>query len=193
MRISSFNHCSIDSSAKIDAECVFAKVTMGRFTYVGTGTRITDTVIGSFCSIGGHCGIGGGVHPLDMVSTSPVFLQGRNLLRKNFAKIPYEPSKKVEIGNDVWVGEGVCIVSGVKIGDGAVIGAHAVVTNDVEPYTVVAGVPAKTIRKRFDSETIRKLLEIQWWNWPDDKLEAMGTSFSAPVKLFEALRKTEDE
>ena len=188
MRISSFNHCALHPTAKVDAECTLAKVTMRRYSYVGSGTRITDAVIGSFCSIGGRCGIGGGIHPTDMVSTSPVFLKGHNILSKNFAEISYEPSKTVEIGNDVWIGEGACIVSGVKIGDGAVIGAHAVVTHDVEPYAVVAGVPAKVIRKRFDEETIKQLLEVQWWEWPEEKLESMGSFFDDPQKLIEHSR-----
>ena len=187
LRISSFKNCSIDPTSRVDSECTLSKVKMGRYSYVGSGSRITDTIIGSFCSIGGRCGIGGGIHPTNMVSTSPVFLQGRNFLRRNFSNIPYEPSKTVIIGNDVWIGEGVCIVSGVSIGDGAVIGAHAVVTHDVEPYSIVAGVPAKEIRNRFDTDTINKLCEIAWWTWPEDKLEEYGSYFENPQELFQIL------
>ncbi len=189
MRISSFHRCAIDSTSKVDAECTLAKVTMGRYSYVGAGTRITDTRIGHFCSIGARCGIGGGIHPTDMVSTSPAFLKGRNILGKHFAEIPYEPSKTVEIGNDVWIGEGVCIISGVKIGDGSIIGAHAVVTGNVAPYSVVAGVPGRVIKKRFDDEMIEKLLEIKWWDWPDEKLESYGQYFCSPEKLINAIEK----
>lgn len=130
------------------------------------------------------------MHPTAMVSTSPAFLKGRNILRKNFAEIPYEPSKRVEIGNDVWIGEGVCIVSGVRIGDGAIIGAHAVVTRDVEPYSVVGGVPAKEIRKRFDDETVCKLCKMKWWDWPDEKLEKYGKYFDDPKALIELIEKS---
>ena len=189
LRISSFNQCTIDSTAKVDAECSLTKVIMGRYSYVGAKTRITDTKIGSFCSIGGNCGIGGGIHPTDMVSTSPAFLEGRNILGKNFAEIPYESSRLVEIGNDVWIGEGVCIVSGVKVGDGAIIGAHAVVTSDVESYTIVAGVPAKFIRNRFTDEIIEKLLNHKWWDWPESKLQKYGPHFSTPENLFEIIEK----
>lgn len=76
------------------------------------------------------------------------------------------------IGNDVWIGYRATILSGVKIGDGAVVGAMAVVTKDVEPYCIVAGNPARTIGKRFDDDTIRKLLEIKWWDWPIEKINA---------------------
>ena len=73
----------------------------------------------------------------------------------------------VIIGNDVWVASDVTIMSGVRIGDGAVVANKALVTKDISPYTIVGGVPAKVIRKRFDDETIEKLLKIQWWNWED--------------------------
>lgn len=187
MRISSFKNCFIDPTSKVDSECTLSKVKMGRYSYIGSGTRITDTNIGSFCSIGARCGIGGGLHPTSMVSTSPVFLQGRNILKKNFASITYEPSKTVNIGNDVWIGEGVCIMSGVSIGDGSIIGAHAVVTHDVEPYTIVAGVPAGVVRKRFDDDIIKKLEDIKWWDWSDEKIKKYSEYFGDPIKLFNAL------
>lgn len=74
------------------------------------------------------------------------------------------------IGNDVWIGLEALILAGVTIGDGAIIGARAVVTHDVPPYTIVGGVPAKTIRKRFDEATVTRMLELQWWNWPEERI-----------------------
>ena len=124
---------------------------------------------------------------MNTVSTSPVFLRGRNIMRRNFASIPYQPSERVVIGNDVWIGSGAFIKAGVRIGSGAVIGAHAVVVHDVEPYSVVAGVPAREIRKRFSQETIEKLLKLSWWDWPEKKLEAFGSFFDDPGNLFESL------
>jgi hypothetical protein len=76
----------------------------------------------------------------------------------------------VVVGNDVWIGYGATILSGVAIGDGAVIGARAVVTRDVDAYAIVAGNPATTVGKRFDEETVRRLLEIRWWEWPPEKI-----------------------
>ena len=124
---------------------------------------------------------------MDMVSTSPVFLQGRNILRKNFSEIPYESSRQVIIGNDVWIGAGACILSGVKIGDGSIIGARAVVTKDVEPYTIVAGVPARELRKRFDKKIIERLLEIKWWDWNDEEIRRKSVFFDSPQKLIEKI------
>ena len=74
------------------------------------------------------------------------------------------------IGNDVWIGYEAAIMAGVTIGDGAIIGTRAVVTKDVPPYTIVGGVPAKPIRKRFSDETISLLLELKWWNWPIERI-----------------------
>lgn len=76
----------------------------------------------------------------------------------------------IEIGNDVWIGRGAMIFSGVRIGDGAIVGARSVVTKDVAPYTIVAGMPARPIRQRFDDQTVARLLEIKWWNWSDEEV-----------------------
>jgi len=74
------------------------------------------------------------------------------------------------VGNDVWIGFGATIMPGVKIGDGAIIATKSVVTKDVEPYAIVGGNPAKTIRKRFSEEKIKSLLEVKWWDWPIEKI-----------------------
>ena len=76
----------------------------------------------------------------------------------------------IVIGNDVWIGYEAVILAGVMIGDGAVIGARAVVTKDVPPYTVVGGVPAKEIKKRFSQQTIEELLRLKWWDWDEDRI-----------------------
>ena len=188
LRLSSFYKCDIDKTARTSVGCSFSKLKMGRYSYTGSGCNITDATIGAFCSIGGMCDIGGGMHPMNQVSTSPVFLKGRNILRKNFAQFPYEASKTVEIGNDVWIGDGVFIKSGVRINDGAIIGAHAVVVKDVEPYSIVAGVPAREIRKRFEPEIINQLLETKWWDWSDEKLDKYGKYFDSPEKLIRAFK-----
>ena len=107
-------------------------------------------------------------------------------MKKNFAELPEPENQGVEIGNDVWIGEAVFINDGVKIGTGAVVGAHSVVTKDVPPYAIVAGVPAKMIRYRFDEETIQKLLESKWWEWADEKLDRKGRNFGSAVEFLKS-------
>ncbi len=84
----------------------------------------------------------------------------------------YPTKGDTKIGNDVWVGFDATIMPGITIGDGAIIGSKSVVTKDVEPYSVVGGNPAKLIRKRFSEERIAELLEMQWWDWPVEKITA---------------------
>lgn len=188
LRISSYKSCKISKLAKVDAQCVLAYVNIGKYSYVASETHITNTIIGNFVSIGGGCQIGGGMHPLEMVSTSPVFLNGKNILKKNFAKINYKGELKVTIGNDVWIGDGCYIKAGVTIGSGAIVGAHSVVTRDVEPYTIVAGVPARLLRNRFSKEIADSLLNLAWWNWSDDIILSYADYFDNPVKLLNAVQ-----
>ena len=193
LRIPSFNHCELDKTVTIGHESALTKVKMGRYSYANAYVRIIDAEIGAFCSIGRDVDIGGGIHPMTTVSTSPVFLAGRNPIHKNFANIPYDNSQRVHIGNDVWIGDYAYIKAGVTIGSGAVIGAHAVVTHDVDPYSIVVGSPAKEIRKRFDSQTIERLMFIKWWDWDEEIIEKYKDYFSNPDMLFKALDRAGDD
>ncbi|MGU3576978.1 type B chloramphenicol O-acetyltransferase [Brucellaceae bacterium C25G] len=130
-------------------------------------------VIGSFCSIGSGAAFimaGNQGHRHDWISTFPFFFMSEV---ESFAGAEngYLPAGDTIIGNDVWIGSEAIIMPGVKIGDGAIIGTRALVTRNVEPYAIVGGNPARTIRKRFDDDAIEKLLEISWWNWSDDQLK----------------------
>lgn len=132
-------------------------------------------IIGKFCSIA--CGakfmFTSGNHTLKSLSnyTFPVFFDEWNLPASEIATA-WDNKGDIIIGNDVWIGYEAVIMPGVKIGDGAIIGTRAVVTKDVEPYTIVGGVPAKPIRKRFDEATVEKLLKVEWWNWGKEKIQA---------------------
>ncbi len=122
-----------------------------------------------FCSIAEDVTIVlGREHRPDWVTTYPF-----NIVFDEFKSYKGHPATKgsVTIGNDVWIGTKAFILSGVTIGDGAVIGANSLVATDVEPYTIVAGNPAKVIRKRFNQETIDKLLKIKWWNWDIQRIK----------------------
>lgn len=132
-------------------------------------------VIGKFCSIA--CGarflFNSANHTLGSLAnyTFPLFFEEWELDRANVAAA-WDNKGDIIIGNDVWIGYEAVIMAGVRIGDGAVIAARAVVTRDVPPYTIVGGVPAKTIRPRFDDRAAARLLELQWWNWPVEKIRA---------------------
>lgn len=129
--------------------------------------------IGKYCSIA--CGakflFNSANHTLSSLSTYPfpLFFEEWGLEKKDVTKA-WDNKGDIIIGNDVWIGYEAVILAGVTIGDGAIIGTRAVVTKDVPPYTIVGGVPAKPIKKRFSDEIISKLLGIQWWNWSDEKI-----------------------
>ena len=125
--------------------------------------------IGKFCSIANDVKIFlDGEHETNNISTYPFgYFKGFTSLKKYRTK----SKGKIIIGNDVWIGYGVTILSGVNIGNGAVIGARSLIVNDVPPYTIVGGVPAKIIKKRFDDKTIEKLEKLKWWNWSDKKIQ----------------------
>ena len=129
--------------------------------------------IGKFCSIA--CGakfiFNSANHTLSSLSTYPfpIFFAEWGLDIKDVA-LAWDNKGDIVIGNDVWIGYEAVIMAGVTIGDGAIIGTRAVVTKDVPPYTTVGGVPAKTIRKWFSEDTIGMLMELQWWDWPEEKI-----------------------
>ncbi len=129
--------------------------------------------IGKFCSIA--CGskflFTSANHALGSLSTYtfPIFFDEWDLDAKNI-RSAWDNKGDIVIGNDVWIGYEAVILSGVTIGDGAIIGTRAVVTKDVPPYTIVGGVPAKPIRRRFDDETVEELLRLRWWDWDKEKI-----------------------
>lgn len=177
--------CSIDPTARVLQRSNLIDVTMGRYSYMGAANSLNNVTIGSFCSIASYCAIGGGDHPLGNVSSSPVFLAGRNVFGTNLGELSFDESRPVTIGNDVWIGEACFVNAGVTIGDGAVIGAHSVVTRDVEPYSIVAGAPAREIRKRFSDDVVEGLLALRWWDWDDDRLRSSAGLFADPRALLE--------
>lgn len=130
-------------------------------------------IIGKFCSIA--CGakfiFTSANHKLGSLSTYPfpLFFEEWELDKANVTD-SWDNKGDIVIGNDVWIGYEAVIMQGVTIGDGAIIGTRAVVTKDVPPYTIVGGIPAKMIRKRFSDEVISRLLEIKWWEWPDERI-----------------------
>ena len=175
----------VEKRAAICKGVKFYRSRIGKYSYIGNNTFVTNTSIGNFTSISGNCYIGGTSHPIDWVSTSSVFHKWKNILHKNFSYFEYDIFKETKIGNDVWIGQNVQIKAGVKIYDGAVIGMGAVVTKDVGPYEVWAGNPAKCIKKRFDEETIKKLLIKEWWNWDDEIIQSKACYINNVKKFLD--------
>lgn len=155
------------------------------YTYVGPHSRIMKTQIGKFCSIADYCTIGLPSHTINLISTSPIFTAYKNGTKTSWVKrnVNNATFSSIKIGNDVWIGTKVIIMSGVTIGDGAIIGAGAIVTKDVPPYAIVAGVPSKILRYRFDQSIVEKLLNLQWWNLPEEKLKNKIDLFQNVVTL----------
>lgn len=157
----------------------YAKHKIGRYTY-GT-PRIEDCwnhpvtlTIGSFCSIANGVTIWlGGNHHNEWVSTSNLNDYFNYDPNKHTRRRFYQTGVKgdIIIGNDVWIGSDATILSGLTIGDGAVVGAKSVVANNIPPYSVAVGNPARVVKKRFTDEQIQKLLEIKWWNWDEEKIK----------------------
>lgn len=167
----------LDAMTSIRQKCRIYNSSIDCYSYVSRNTLIQHTEIGKFCSISEGCSIGMPSHPTHMISTSPVFLNGRNYLKENFANIKYEDCPITQIGNDVWIGTHVLIKSGVNVGNGAVIAAGAVVTKNVPAYAIVGGVPAKIIRYRFDKDIIQKIDNSKWWDWDYEKIHKKALLF----------------
>ena len=131
-------------------------------------------VIGKFCSIA--CGarflFTSANHSLRSLSTYPfpLFFEEWGLDKADVTDA-WDNRGDIVVGNDVWIGYEAVVLAGVTVGDGAIIGARALVTKDVPPYTIVGGVPARIIRRRFPEDTIAKLLKLQWWDWPAEKIK----------------------
>lgn len=176
-------NANVDKRAAICSKVRFYRGKIGKYSYIGNNSFVCDTDIGNFTSISTDCYIGGTTHPLDWVSTSPVFHKHENIMKKNFARHEFEIFKRTIIGNDVWIGNRVMIRAGVTIADGAVIGMGSVVTKDVGPYEIWAGNPARFVRKRFDDDIINKLILLKWWEWDDSKISLKSDLF-IDVKEF---------
>lgn len=152
------------------------------------GNESYKVIIGKYCSIANNVTIfTGGNHEGSWISTYPF----RIMFNLEKAYLDGQPSSKgnVIIGNDVWIGEGATILSGIEIGNGAIIAANSVVVKNVEPYSIVGGNPAKKIRYRFSENQIKSLLNIEWWNWSEEKIISNVHYLSSNEYLDEFIKK----
>lgn len=173
------SHCRLSGPLSIHGS------ELGDYSYVEPFCRIASTTIGKFCSIASNCVIGPPNHPVDRASTHPAFYLNIQHYAYQFVDTSNDPSAELRtaIGNDVWLGANVFIKRGVTIGDGAIVGAGSVVTKDVEPYSIVVGVPAKVLRQRFDAETMSRLQASRWWD-RDPSWLASNAHLMSDVKSF---------
>ena len=158
------------------------------YHYPINGDRL---VIGKFCSIA--CGakfiFNCANHTLRSLSTYtfPLFFEEWDLSKSELSSA-WDNKGDIIIGNDVWIGYDAVIMAGVTIGDGAIIGARAVVTKDVAPYSIVGGVPAREIRKRLAPEVVERMMELQWWNWPEERIrKAIPVLQSGNIEVLEKI------
>jgi chloramphenicol O-acetyltransferase type B len=186
LRGSAIKNSVIHHTSKVESGCQIINSSFSKHSFCGYDCSILNCDIGSFCSIANRVTIGGARHPIEFVSTSPVFLSHKDSVKTKFAHHDYLPTIKTIIDNDVWIGDGVFIKAGVHIGHGAVVGMGSVVTKNVIPYSIVAGNPAKLIRMRFNDKIINSLLKSQWWNKSDNELQEIAIYFD---KIDEFLAK----
>ncbi|MEO0272973.1 MAG: CatB-related O-acetyltransferase [candidate division WOR-3 bacterium] len=184
------NKTKFESNTKVFRDSIIYDSSIGAFSYIGSNCRISYSKIGRFCSIASNVTIGLGKHPTSkFVSTYPGFYSNASGAT-HFCRHDFVEHVPVTIGNDVWIGEHACILDGVQIGDGAIVGAFAVVTKDVEPYAIVAGNPAKLIRKRFSDSDIEFLCKTKWWEWPIEKIQKFSPYFH-DIAVFKQIINTD--
>ncbi|MBQ7181860.1 MAG: CatB-related O-acetyltransferase [Bacteroidaceae bacterium] len=165
---------------------------VGRYSRIGIGTKLINTRVGNFSLISRNTIVGPGAHPTNLLSPHSIFYKaGRWKWHADWCADTgfREEDHPVTIGNGVWVGRNCIIMDGVTIGDGATVAAGAVVTRDVPPFAVVGGVPARIIKYRFQQEMIDRLMQIQWWNLPDEEITRVIDLFHKPNPTLEDLDK----
>lgn len=157
------------------------QVELGEYSYIsGPRSVVESAKIGKFCSIARQTVIGLGNHQYRHVTSHP-FPVSPEFGGLVSVELETPQSEATVIGNDVWIGINSIVMRGVRIGDGAVVGANSVVTHNVEPYTIVCGIPARYLAHRFPAVVAAAIQSSQWWNWPHEVLAERVVDFADPV------------
>lgn len=178
------HHVQFGGGNLIPENCAFADRTqLGFRTTLGTNNYFGGKVVlGKYCQIGRDVAFHPTNHPISHLTT----YINRQLFNGELKGLKTE--QVIRIGNDVWVGHGVIVLAGVEVGDGAILAAGSVVTKNIEPYTIVAGNPAKPIRKRFSGKIIEELLLLKWWDLPEDQILKLKPLFLKNLDEVESIQ-----
>ena len=166
---------------RVGARTSLSEVAMGAYSYIVNDSSAAYSTIGKFCSIARDVRINPGNHPTWRAAQHHFSYRARSYdlgPEDDDEFFEWRRSHAVTLGHDVWIGDDVIILSGVTVGHGVCIGAGSIVTRDLEPYTVCAGVACRKIKNRYNEDVIKLLLDIQWWNWPDDTIKANKRFFN---------------
>ncbi len=177
------NKSIIKPNVHILENCIINNSQIDSFSYMGKNCLAQNVSIGKYCSIANDVYIGLGKHPVNFFSTSTIFYKKFNTLKiklvdNDLAFCEYD---KITIGNDVWIGARSIIMDGVKIGHGSIIAANSVVTKDVPPYAIVAGIPAKIIKFRFKEKKVNRLLLSRWWENKLSDIQNMSVELNSEI------------